>query len=74
MCSSTDIRGARKLYDTIEQNCRGLQALGIVAVLLQKLPEDMKLEQTRKREKPSTDEPATDDQWDLDHLLELFKG
>ena len=81
--SSTDIRKVRKLYDAIEQNCRGLQALGVtsssygamlVPVLLQKLPEDIKLELTRKLEKPSTDETTSDDQWDLDHLLELLKG
>ena len=74
--SCTDIRKVRKLYDAIEQNCRGLQALGVtsssygavlVPVLLQKLPEDIKLELTRKLEKPSTDEPTSDDQWDLYH-------
>ena len=81
--SSTDIRKVRKLYDAIEQNCRGLQALGVtsssygavlVPVLLQKLPEDIKLELTRKLEKPSADETTSDDQRDLDHLLELLKG
>ena len=81
--SSTDIRKVRRLYDAIEQNCRGLQALGVtsssygavlVPVLLQKLPEDIKLELTRKLEKPSTDETTSDDQWDLDDLLELLKG
>ena len=46
----------------------------LVPVLLQKLPEDIKLELTRKLEKPSTDETTSDDQWDLDHLLELLKG
>ena len=69
---STDIRKVRKLFDAIKQNCRGLQTLGVtsssygavlVPVLLQKLPEDIKLELTRKLEKPSTDEPTSDDQW-----------
>ena len=46
----------------------------LVPVLLQKLPEDIKLELTRKLEKPSTDEATSDDQWNLDHLLELLKG
>ena len=68
---STDIRKVRKLYDAIEQNRRGLQALGVISssfgavlgpVLLQKLLEDIKLELTRKLEKPSTDEPTSDDQ------------
>ena len=76
--SSTDIRKVRKLCDAIEQNCRGLQALGVksssygavlVQVLLQKLPENIKLELTRKLEKPSTDEPTSDDQWDLEFNL-----
>ena len=81
--SSTDIRKVRRLYDEIEQNCRGLHTLGVtssfygagfVPVLLQKLPEDIKLELTGKLEKSSTDETTLDDQWDLDHLLELLKG
>ena len=32
--SSTDIRKVRKLYDAIEQNCRGLQALGVHHLLM----------------------------------------
>ena len=46
----------------------------LVPVLLQKLPEDIKLKLTRKLEKPSRDETTSDDQWDVDHLLELLKG
>ena len=29
--SSTDIRKVRNLYDAIEQNCRGFQALGVTS-------------------------------------------
>ena len=73
--------------DTSEQNNRGLHALGatsssydavLVPVLLQKVLQGIKFELTRKRKKPSTNEPTadgptTDDQRDFDHLLELFK-
>ena len=49
--SSADIKRVRRLYDNIEQNCRGLKALGVtsesygpllVPVLLHKLPEDIR--------------------------------
>ena len=72
--SSTDIRKVRMLYNAIEQNCRALEALGVtsssfeavlVPVLLHTLPEDFKLELTRKLQKPSTDEPTSDNQWDF---------
>ena len=41
----------------------------LVPVFLEKLPEDIKLELTRKLEKCSADEPTSDDKWDLNNLL-----
>ena len=72
--SSADIKRVRRLYDNIEQNCRGLKALGVtsesygallVPVLLHKLPEDIRLEVSRKMGKTSEEE----NQWDLDKIL-----
>ena len=76
--SSIDIKRVRRLYDNIEENCRGLKALGVtsesygallVPVLLQKLPEDIRLEVSRKMGKTSKEE----NQWDLDKILKQFK-
>ena len=76
--SSADIKRVRRLHDNIEQNCRGLKALGVtsesygallVPVLLHKLPEDIRLEVSRKMGKTSEEE----NQWDLDKILKQFK-
>ena len=76
--SSADIKQVRRLYDNIEQNCRGLKALGVtsesygallVPVLLHKLPEDIRLEVSREMGKTSEEE----NQWDLDKILKQFK-
>ena len=77
--SNADIKPVRRLYDNIEQNCRGLKAPGatlesygtlLVPVLLQKLPEDITLEVSRKMGKTSEEE----NQWELDIILKQIKN
>ena len=55
--SSSNIKNVRTLYDTVEQHCRGLDALGVssdsygallIPMLLRKIPEDMRLLVSRK--------------------------
>ena len=54
---SSNIKNVRTLYDTAEQHCRGLDALGVssdsygallIPMLLRKIPEDMRLLVSRK--------------------------
>ena len=55
--SSSNIKNVRTLYDTVEQHCRGADALGVssdsygallIPMLLRKIPEDMRLLVSRK--------------------------
>ena len=76
--SSADVKRVRRLYDNIEQNCIWLKALGVttesygallVPVSLHKLPDDIRLEVSKKMGKTSEEE----NQWDLDKILKQFK-
>ena len=72
--SSHDIRKVRLIYDSIEKNVRQLQNLGIsssaygtilVPVILKKIPPDIKLIILRTQ--------TSEEQWDLQKLLDVFK-
>ena len=72
--SSHDIRKVRFIYDSVEKNVRQLQNLGIssstygtilVPVILKKIPPDTKLIIFRTQK--------SEEQWDLQKLLDAFK-
>ena len=71
--SERDVRGLRKLYDTIETNTRSLKTLGVdfqhygallIPVIMSKIPEDIRFAITKSQGK---------DEWVLDKLLETFQ-
>ena len=71
---SHDIRKVRFIYDSVEENVRQLQNLGIssstygtilVPVILKKIPPDMKLIILRTQK--------SEEQWNLPKLLDAFK-
>ena len=71
--SVTDVKGIRQLYDKVEIDIRGSQALGIEAeqygsllipVLLSKVPQELRLIISRKFDTQ---------EWNLDELLKVFK-
>ena len=74
---NAEITQARKSYDTVETHCRGLKALGVesssygtflVNILLQRLPDEIKLIISRKM-----NEVSGDDNWNLDTRLDILK-
>ena len=75
--NNADVTQLRKFYDTVEQHCRGLQALGVdsssygtilVNILLQRLPENIKLIISRKM-----GESSGDSEWKIEELLDILK-
>ena len=73
--NNADVTQLRKFYDTVEQHCRGLQALGadsssygtiLVNILLQRLPENIKLIISRKM-----GESSGDSEWKIEELLAI---
>ena len=75
--NNADVTQLRKFYDIVEQYCRGLQALGIdsssygtilVNILLQRLPENIKLIISRKM-----GESSGDSEWKIEELLDILK-
>ena len=74
---NAEIAQVSKFYDTVETHCRGLKALGVesssygtvlVNILLQRLPDEIKLIISRKM-----NEVSGDDNWNLDTLLDILK-
>ena len=74
---NAEIAQVRKFYDTVETHCRGLKVLGVesssygtflVNILLQRLPDEIKLIISRKM-----NEVSGDDDWNLDTLLDILK-
>ena len=74
---NAEIARVRKFYDTVETHCRGLKALGVesssygtvlVNILLQRLPDEIKLIISRKM-----NEVSGDDNWNLGTLLDILK-
>ena len=74
---NAEIAQVRKFYDTVETHSRGLKALGVesssygtvlVNILLQRLPDEIKLIISRKM-----NEVSGDDNWNLDTLLDILK-
>ena len=74
---NAEIAQVRKFDDTVETHCWGLKALGIesssygtvlVNILLQRLPDEIKLIISRKM-----NEVSGDDNWNLDTLLDILK-
>ena len=75
--NNAEISQVRKFYDTVETPCRELKALGVesslygtvsVNILLQRLPDEIKLIISRKM-----NEVSGDDKWNLDTLLDILK-
>ena len=71
--SQHDIRGLRKLFDSVESHVRGLKALGVAAqtygglftsVLVNKLPPELRLLVTRE---------MTERHWDLERLMKVLE-
>ena len=71
--SHSDIRGLRKLHDTVEAHIRGLRALGVSttayggmfsSVLVNKLPPEIRLIVSRE---------MTGDGWSLDKAMKIIK-
>ena len=71
--SHHDIRGLRKLHDSVESHIRGLKALRVpaqtyggllISVLVNKLPPELRLIVTRE---------MTGEAWDLERLLRIFE-
>ena len=71
--SHLDIKGLRKLYDTVEAHVRGLRALGVPAesygglltsVLVNKLPPEIRLIVSRE---------MTAGRWDLDGVMKILE-
>ena len=71
--SQHDIRGLRKLYDSVESHVQGLKALGVAAqtygglftsVLVNKLPPELRLLVTRE---------MTERHWNLEHLMKVLE-
>jgi len=71
--SHLDIKGLRKLHDTVEAHVRGLRALGVPAesygglltsVLVNKLPSELRLIVSRE---------ITTGRWDLDRVMEVLE-
>ena len=72
--SQYNIKGLRHLYDLVESQVRGLQALGVPAesfgsllssVLMNKLPQDLRLIVSRE---------VKGDDWDLNELMKIIEG
>ena len=75
--NNADVTQLWKFYDTVEQHCRGLQALGVdsssygtilVNILLQRLPENIKLIISRKM-----GESSGSSEWKIEELLDILK-
>ena len=71
--SHHDIRGLRKLHDSVEAHIRGLKALRVpaqtyggllISVLVNKLPPELRLIVTRE---------MTGEAWDLERLMRIFE-
>ncbi len=71
--SHHDIKGLRKLHDSVETHIRGLRALGVPAetygglltsVLVNKLPPELRLIVSRE---------MTGEKWDLDRVMKIFE-
>ena len=70
--SHQDLKGLRRLYDSVEAHVRGLRALGVAAgpygglltsILMNKLPPEIRLIISRE---------LTEEKWDVEKLMKIF--
>ena len=70
--SHHDLRGLRRLYDSVEANIRGLRALGVASesygglltsILMNKLPPEIRLIISRD---------LTEDRWDMEKVMKII--
>ena len=71
--STHDLKGLRRLFDTVESNVRGLRALGVAAssygglmssILMGRLPSELRLIVSRE---------LSEDEWNLETMMEVLQ-